>query len=284
LMKLTKCLFIIINIGLSLDRLEELFMNTDNYFAMGKSHMICEDYAYSGLNSAGNYVAVVSDGCSASSDTDFGSRFLVRSSVICGAQTKHNIYNYEEALIRSSIWCASQAYKGLRLSSECLDATLLYLEVMNEYVSIVTAGDGVIFAINKNDELEYWNIEYPSGAPFYPSYLLDEKRYDKYVEECGVSSNIQYFSVKNERTWQHDGMFHTMSFDKKDYKFVGVASDGVLTCDMPIEQTLIQLTSFKNTKGDFVKRRMRRFLKDCVKNNTYPTDDISMAVAYLGEN
>jgi len=257
-------------------------MNTDHYFAIGKSHKVCQDYAYSGKNSAGNHVVVVSDGCSASPDTDFGARFLVRSAVICGAQTKLGTPNYEEVLIRSAIWCASQAHTGLRLLPQCLDATILYLEVIDDEVVIVTAGDGIIFAIDHNNELEYWNIEYPSGAPFYPSYLLDEKRYDRYIVEHGDKSLIQYGSESTKL--EHEGMFHLSTFRKDNYKFIGVASDGVLTCDMPMKETIKQLTAFKNTKGDFVKRRMRRFLKDCAKNNIDPTDDISMAVVHLGEN
>jgi len=257
-------------------------MNADHYFAMGKSHIVCQDYAYSGKNSAGNHVAVVSDGCSASPDTDFGARFLVRSAVIAGTQTKHDIPNYEEALIRSTIWCASAFHTGLRLHAHCLDATLLYLEVIGDEVIVVTAGDGVIFAINQNDKLEYWNIEYPSGAPFYPSYLLDEIRHDRYVEEHGDTSLIrQFLEGLPGCTFEHKGMFHLSSYNKKDYKFIGVASDGVLTCGMSTEETLKQLTAFKGMKGDFVKRRMKRFLKNCAKDDTLPTDDVSMAVVNL---
>ena len=280
-----ECLYTIINIGLNHNKLERKCMNTDHYFAMGKSHKVCQDYAYSGKNSVGNHVAVISDGCSASPDTDFGARFLVRSVVICGAQTKFGIPNYEEALVRGAIWCASQAHKGLLLSPQCLDATMMYLEVIGDKIIVVTAGDGVIFGVTKNGQLDFWNIEYPSGAPFYPSYLLDEDRYDRYLEEFGdtyvLKKNREDLLCENS---EHDGMVHLSTFRKENYKFIGVASDGIHTCNMSTEEALKQLTAFKGVKGDFVKRRMRRFLKNCRKNNTYPTDDISMAVVHLGED
>jgi hypothetical protein len=264
-------------------------MNSDCYFAMGKSHMICEDYAYSGVNANGNQVAVVSDGCSASPDTDFGSRFLVRSSVICGANTKYNsIQTFGDELVRGTIWCASQAHKNLRLSSQCLDATLLYLEIRDDNVVVVTAGDGVVFAIKHDGSLEYWETEYPSGAPFYPSYLLDEPRFDGYVAHCGVKSvfkrmvEVDGSLLEMENVIMHNMVNHfTLPID--EYKFIGVTSDGISTFDMSTYEALKQLTAYKNTKGEFVKRRMRKFLKQCAKNNVSPSDDISMAVVHFGE-
>jgi hypothetical protein len=262
-------------------------MNSDCYFSMGKSHMVCEDYAYAGINSNGNQVAVVSDGCSASPDTDFGSRFLVRSAVVCGENTGYcSRETYAESLIRSIIWCAYQTGSGLHLSRQSLDATILYLEVVEEEIRIVTAGDGVIFAVDHENKLEYWDIDYASGAPFYPSYLLDEKRYLGYIENCGTESTISHFTSESSIALdvEHSGvMGNYMCLPKKSYKFVGVASDGILTFDMSTEEAIIQLAAYKNTKGEFVKRRMRKFLKQCVKNNTSPSDDVSMAVVHLGD-
>jgi len=43
------------------------------------------------------------------------------------------------------------------------------------------------------------------------------------------------------------------------------------------------LFSFKNFNGQFVQRRMNKFLKDCNKDNWYNADDISLGVIYLGK-
>ena len=77
-------------------------------------------------------------------------------------------------------------------------------------------------------------------------------------------------------------MSRYMSLPKDKYKFVGVSSDGILTFDMSTEDALSQLVAYKTTKDKFVKRRMRKFLKQCAKDNTSPSDDVSMAVVHLG--
>src|SRR6478609_9515831 len=56
--------------------------NSDSYFEIGAGHTTCEDYAFHGsfrVDTKPFYFAVVSDGCSASKDSDFGSRFLARN-------------------------------------------------------------------------------------------------------------------------------------------------------------------------------------------------------------
>lgn len=53
-------------------------MKTDSCYFIGKDHRICEDYAISGVKNNIAY-AIVSDGCSASLDVDFGSRVLALS-------------------------------------------------------------------------------------------------------------------------------------------------------------------------------------------------------------
>ena len=48
----------------------------DAHFSIGKTHRVCEDYARAGLLPDGRAFAIVSDGCSSSPDTDFGSRLM----------------------------------------------------------------------------------------------------------------------------------------------------------------------------------------------------------------
>jgi len=263
-------------------------VNSDFYFAMGKSHMICQDYAYSGINSRGNHVAIVSDGCSSSPESDFGSRYIVRSAVICGSALDIEDPNYfREMIARNVVGYASQFVMGLHLSQFCLDATLLYLEVQDDNIIVVTAGDGVVFAENLMGALEVWNIEYPSGSPYFPSYLLNDERREIYEQECGTQRVKTFSLIDNDNAKDISSQVDNVSCDcfvlnKKNYRFIGVASDGILTFDnMSNENALRELTSFKNYTGEFVKRRMRKFLKQCHKENTFPTDDISMAVINL---
>ena len=63
-------------------------MHADSFFAIGSTHKINQDYAWGGMPnthwseysmSAPRAIAIVSDGCSSSKDTDFGSRLLAQS-------------------------------------------------------------------------------------------------------------------------------------------------------------------------------------------------------------
>jgi hypothetical protein len=275
-------------------------MHCDSFFSKGKSHLVCQDYAYSGIIDGGNQVVVVSDGCSAAKDTDFGSRFLVRSAVICGSNLRHldfqsNIFG--EALIRSSIRYAYQFGVGMLLSPTSLDATLLYAESDGESVKATISGDGVVFGLRRDGIVDVFNFEYPSGGPFYPSYLLDEKRFGHYKEEFSANRTVSVQSVHIETGNEKDtsnltipylGSYENQTnaviqFDVNAYSYIGISSDGILTVGKPLIDVVIDLLSFKNNTGQFVTRRVKRFLKNCTKENIYPTDDISVSVICLEE-
>ena len=53
-------------------------MNADRSFQIGNDHTICEDFALADVE-AGLAYAIVCDGCSASTDVDFGARALAFS-------------------------------------------------------------------------------------------------------------------------------------------------------------------------------------------------------------
>ena len=47
-------------------------MTSDSFFAIGKAHTVCEDYARDGkIPDTERVFAIVSDGCSSSPDTDW---------------------------------------------------------------------------------------------------------------------------------------------------------------------------------------------------------------------
>ncbi len=77
-----------------------------------------------------------------------------------------------------------------------------------------------------------------------------------------------------------------------DYDLIAVISDGIhsFTADtergrvaIPWGNVLPYLMDFKGYKGQFVKRRLRKFLADTAKLGWKHHDDISMAAIYLGE-
>jgi hypothetical protein len=146
-------------------------MNTDWFFKIGKTHNICEDYAYADTRTA---IAVVSDGCSGSPDTDFGSRLLVRSTV--------NFYRQHDTFDKIGIiWKADSMATQIGLSHMSLDATLLcascHLGPDEPYKPAPTIdcrtwvrGDGVVVVRRRDGFITVYNFEYRSGMPNYLSY------------------------------------------------------------------------------------------------------------------
>ena len=78
------------------------------------------------------------------------------------------------------------------------------------------------------------------------------------------------------------------TFAMNEYRFLALASDGVSSFlsvednrKIPVKDILEQLMAYKTTKGDFVKRRARRMVKNYEKQGIYPTDDLSIATLLM---
>lgn len=287
-------------------------MNTDCYFYIGDSHKICQDYAFnSKLNSAQGtelHIAVVADGCSSSRHTDFGARILSLAFVRTilsyydllfrneddeTDRKKTIIPVLERILIKEAASIASN--QGLALT--CLDATLLAVFSDGNMVYIMAWGDGFIQLQSPENETinEHIAISNESGAPYYLSYLLDEDRQKQYkkqyawpnnltIEQTGVSNFL--LTEHQAEINQHISYYRELKLTDLPTAIISVFSDGL---DTVIDQQqnhvasdliLNELTAFKNTHGEFVHRRMGRFLKRLKQKNWSYYDDIAMASLY----
>jgi hypothetical protein len=52
---------------------------------------------------------------------------------------------------------------------------------------------------------------------------------------------------------------------------------------VPIEEIVVPIMNFKNTKGEFVQRRCKRAFKEFAAKGWHNTDDFSIGVMALGE-
>ena len=78
------------------------------------------------------------------------------------------------------------------------------------------------------------------------------------------------------------------TFVMNEYRLLALTSDGVSSFlsvednrKIPVKDILEQLVAYKTTKGDFVKRRTRRMIKNYEKQGIYPTDDLSIATLLI---
>ena len=127
----------------------------DAHFSIGKSHRVCEDYARAGILPADRPFAIVSDGCSSSPDTDFGSRLLT---VTAQERILHDKDHYAP---RGVVWQASSMARALLLPPHCLDATLLTIHQLSSGVFRVYAvGDGAVAARRRDGTVDIWRIQF----------------------------------------------------------------------------------------------------------------------------
>lgn len=281
----------------------------DYSFYIGETHSVCQDYVLGGMKSI-----VLSDGCSGSPLTDYGSR------IICSASLPliSNVNDLNEFDEKMCILTAVTAAKVLNLPIRCLDATLIIAKENNQKVQSMMFGDGAVVLKMKDGNTFIISAEYKAiieeverQVPFYLTYLCDTKSYDIWkntdvkksifidcIKPNGVKErvnelfnqdgiliplpNIQFIvSVKDYRIF--------ISCPSSEIEYIGITSDGIFSfhkeknIPIPVEQILKELLDFKNYNEAFVKRRINKFQKFCQKNEWGNADDVSMGVIHTGE-
>lgn len=255
-------------------------LDIDSAFFIGSAHNINQDYAISGMENAIPY-CIVSDGCSSSENTDWGSRLLSKACI------KHIDKIIDDVLFSNIVINTADSYRNtLGLNQNSLDATLLALAVINDTVYIKAFGDGIIHINMNNGDKTTFHISYDKNAPYYLSYLLDDNRQKSYVDFCGepkalINTGEREFFVE---PWLN------MSFNINDIKSCTLFSDGmesfrqtvktetnISTHNISYNKLIEKFTTYSNTHGEFVKRRAIKALKDLKADCIINSDDLSIA-------
>jgi hypothetical protein len=226
----------------------------------------------------------VSDGCSSSPETDFGSRILTKIGI-------NEVYGSDYFSPLSLLERAFQVQRTLELSPDCLDATLLLASLHEDDLRVQVWGDGVVHVKFKNRTSTTWEVQFDDNAPSYMSYLWDNNRLVKYLEKHG--KRTLWRCINNEPMNRvdvepvRDKFWITLNVPCSEVESVFLFSDGVKSfCRMvngawqpiPLNEVLEQITAVKNCNGEFMVRRMRKFLYDfCPKNGWIHEDDVSVA-------
>lgn len=275
--------------------------NADAFFAIGKTHMICQDYAKSGFQQHGLPYAVLSDGCSTSEDTDVGARILcsTTASNMRWIGRECSFQDREPAIIEE----ARQGIETIKMPLRCLDATLLaaYWSEREGKVGIRVSirGDGVVVARGRDGKSCIYSIEHTHNAPRYLSYDLEPKRLEAYLEMYGDRSRIQTIISNTDcnEVMEYNGHGEDRFFSASDYDLVMLLSDGVHSFQEKVttgtSRTLVdisflavidQLLNIRSQTGKFLQRRCHKFLTNfCPLHNWQHADDFSAAAIWMGE-
>ena len=233
----------------------------DHFLRIGTSHKVCEDYIIS--NETPLPFVILSDGCSSSKNTDMGARILTHLTKQYLKNEINNLpvlINYDSWMANSIIYNSESIAKTMGLGESCLDATLLILYAIKGSIYVCMYGDGYLITIDLQDRISSYEISYSNNAPYYLSYKIDAKR--KFIYRA---SNPTKTIIKNNSEILFQNKPETpfiKTLPIGDYKGVFIASDGVGSFinkhgeKHNIEETLKEITSFKNINGEFIKRRM----------------------------
>lgn len=132
--------------------------------------------------------------------------------------------------------------------------------------------------------------------PYYPIYGTNRNLNNQFIENHGgnldeyclskttfmkLSDNSE-INYKNKYTLAQGMSGITINLDEKDIdeiEYITVFSDGICQIkDIKWEDAVVDFLNFKNTKGEFLKRRMMRQIRDYENNGNYVLDDISCSI------
>ena len=260
-----------------------MMVNTDSIFRIGKGHTVCEDYALHFSNGA-----IVSDGCSSSKDTDFGSRIL---SILARDEVENApVVNID--VFGSVMSKIEKISSMLNIGVHAFDATLIiaiYLKELHEAVVIIS-GDCCVIYKEKNRAVQYYNFYYENDSaegsfPRYITYKLNKNRERVYLEK---QKRQTIFNSKLLGTQRTSNDYKILSFSDLELEYLLITSDGIETFRniktnelIPIADIVHKLTDFKQTKGEFIKRRVNKMIKTYEKQGVFHHDDFSVAGIYL---
>lgn len=272
-------------------------MQADSCYVIGSTHQVCQDYAISRCNikSAINTdLIAVSDGCSSSLDTDFGSRFLIKSLenlYTCQELDPASSYFFQELNERTD----SYVNKVSCLSTSCLDATLLFAYRTEKTIEVVMIGDGTVTIKAKDGMLFSKTVEYKGNAPLYLSYLDDTTssntrfklraaQFDctKTVTESMHKNGVVLNSTKNKSL----NDIERFSFYVSDISSITLFSDGISSfvqkktddySRIPDHVVIEKMINYEN----HVPGHFHNIIKSLSKEDTINSDDFSAAALIL---
>lgn len=259
-------------------------MNSDSYFAIGKTHDVCQDYARHGAVTdmqawhRDHPYAIVCDGCSGCPDTDVGARLL---GIAAEARfIQHDNFDYQDILNR-----AVNAAAPLGLGPYSLSATLLTAHVTDQgRLRCAFIGDGVI-AVRMKDGTGFIAESDHNGAPKYLSYMLAAP--GQYEDMFPAVRRVVWSQLTEKPALcpelAVDDYVTGFELNADDVELVLLMTDGAGSFidaefrRVPVSDVVRRLMDIKSLTGEFVKRRVKFFLtKECPKLGWQHGDDLGV--------
>jgi len=284
-------------------------LQTDHYFHIGKAHLTggkpCQDYAISQVYNQAAF-AIVNDGCSSGGQTDIGARILALTTINALKQywqinglTQTNQAIPEITLNQKIKLASAQQLLGLQPNDMLATCLYAFMTAQGGFVHIL--GDGVLALKFTDQSIQMYCYEWLDNRPFYPAYANGQL--NNFITSHG--SDLQALRM-TEEVWQYTAAQELKPFTTNQYslsqglkgitidiakphfliapelEYIALFSDGVTQINnVNWQEAVVEFLQFKNTKGEFAKRRMIRGIHNMQKEDKGPLDDIAYAVIRL---
>ncbi len=290
--------------------MKTISLNVDAHFVIGGLHIRqnkpCQDHANSGVTEDAAFI-VVSDGCSTGGHTDIGARIITSASgVALKEQITNNHHNFQPDSIKERIKELSfNAQALLGLDKKDLQATCLYALVNAQGGLIHVLGDGMVILKYRDENIVFRSFNWQGNMPYYPSYIgvdmeqfitthrnIEEANKSLVIRESFVLPDTEPTTTEHLVPLEEAIKGYVLHFDRamlEELDSIILCSDGVesFRSDEGAIETLKvvkEISSFKTSTGDFVKRRLTRLLDTFAKEGIKAFDDVACAAIHFNHN
>lgn len=258
-------------------------VSTDIFIEIGSQHKVCEDYIIKGMKP--EPFIILADGCSSSDNTEMGARLLCHLAKQYLRYRAEDLYSIDHKKMgRWIIHNAEMTARQLGLNIACLDATLIISYYIDGEVKIHMYGDGCI-VLKRGGNFNYTMVDFSRNAPYYLSYLVDDYRNEIYHD---LKNDLFITDITNEEPseirWAYDANLE-FNYKTSDFDTLFIASDGLSSfidnnptarTPHPIDEVTPGFMAFKNTKGEYLQRRMKKAMKHMENMGIVHYDDLSI--------
>jgi hypothetical protein len=267
-------------------------MNSDSYFEIGSSHIVCQDYALSGSYDGMTY-SIISDGCSEAEHSEIGAQIIchvAKHTIILLHQSrifKQCDLDALSSLLGNSIFKRIDDIRKLYpIPQASLQATLHIALAYGNNAYTFSWGDGVIISKWSTGEINVKEISYPCGAPIY--LVTDEQAYRNdrrdSNEPCEVVVKDYWLGTdavptvvdKSQDPFKCIASLYTPRLQSS----ITICSDGIKSykekniIDISLLTMAAEFTDFASTDGVFVECCMKFLKKKALKMQWSHYDDI----------
>lgn len=296
-------------------------MSCDSYHEIGRAHVICQDYTLNGTFNGIEYIIISDGCSSAKHSEIGAqilchtAKYQIESLCQSGIFNECTLKTLHSSLGNGIYKRADEIRKMYAITSEALEATLLISIWVNNCILYFCWGDGVIIVnskINGKDIQTITKIDYSLNTPYY---LMSNR--EMYLKNCINNGIIKPKCIHTITTFKEKKMVEDIpatiefDFDTPYYKNldlslpkVGIGSTAktsivkwlksITLCtggissyrniskeNILLDMIVPEIIGFKNTTGEFVKKRMFFLDKKARKNDWHHYDDIGCGTIYI---